>query len=234
MAFCHISQSAQISIFLGVTFSLPIAYNVVNERQVIGLMEFILIEKTKLKVTLTAYDMQSFGVCAKELDYTTPETKKMLREILSRAETELGFEYNDHRTLVQVYTSKKGDCEIFITRLDTPETDGAVHYRSIYDMSDRTRNRGMFGFDKLEYLLSVCKRLYDIGYSGNSSAFVGDDRRFYLLLDSLHDPEYSPVDEYSFICEYGESENIIATTEYLFEHGKEICRSDAVETLSVL
>ena len=197
-------------------------------------MEFILIESAKLKVTLTASDMNSFGIGVGELDYTTPETKKMLRAILNKAETEHGFICNDHRTLVQVYTSKKGDCEIFITKLDSPESERAIHYRSIYGRSDRGVSRRIFSFNKLEYLLSVCKRLYGIGYTADSSAYVGDDRRFYLLLNGLHDAEYSPVDEYSFICEYGESENILAAEEYLFEHGREICGTDAVKILSPL
>ena len=183
---------------------------------------------------LTASDLSGFGISAKDLDYTAPKTKQMLREILSRAETELEFVCSEHRTLFQVYTSKKGDCEIFITRLDTAENDGSVHYRSLYDKSEEMPSRGIFGFDQLEWMLSVCRRLYGMGYSGKSSAYIGDDRRFYLLLDSLYSPEYSPVDEYSFICEYGESENLLATTEYLFEHGKEICNDNAVETLSVL
>lgn len=197
-------------------------------------MEFILIDEGRLKVALSSQELSAFGISAGNLDYTSPETRRMMKEILSRAELELGFVCNDRRTLCQVYTSKKGDCEIFITRLDTTDSEGSVHYRALYNKAEELSGRGMFGFDQLEWLLSVCRRLCDVGYSGKSSAYIGDDRRFYLLLDGLYSPEYSPIDEYSFICEYGESENILATTEYLFEHGKQICGEKAVETLSTL
>ena len=197
-------------------------------------MEFIIIEKSKLKVTLTESDMRTFNVEAGELDYTTPETKRMLRKILNIAEEELGFICDEHRTLVQVYTSKKGDCEIFITRLEDTETENATDYRTIHKDSKGDCSRGIFSFDKLEYLLSVCRRLHLIGYSKGSSAYVGEDRRFYLLLDGLPDPEYVRLNEYTFIYEYGEGENILATIEYLSEHGKEISSPDAVKTLSPL
>ena len=227
----------KISIFLGVTFSPPQAYNGVSEREVTNL-EFILINDGKLKVVLTDTDLEDMGVSAEELDYSTPETKDMLREILSRAERELGFVCNSHRTLVQVYTSRGGGCEIFITRLGTEaidkDSEGTLHYMSAYEKTPELSGRGIFRFEELEWLITVCRRLYEIGYSGNSSAYVGDDRRFYLMLDGLCSAEYFPLNEYSFISEYGESENILAATEYLFEHSKEICRSSAVETLSVL
>ncbi len=197
-------------------------------------MEFILIGKTKLKVSLTASELAAFDTNAEELDYTKPKTKAMLREVLTRAETELGFTCNGGRTLFQVYTSKNGDCEIFVTLTETEDDEGTIHCRSVYDRSHEPLCRSVFGFNNVEWLLTVCKRLCDVGYSGKSSAYIGEDRRFYLFLDGLYSPEYSAVDEYTFICEYGEQENASAMAQYLAEHGKEICNARAVETLSVL
>ena len=202
-------------------------------------MEFIMINESKLKVIMSECDLDDFGVSAEELDYSMPETKDMLRAILDRAEGELGFVCNSHRTLVQVYTSKTGGCEIFITKLTAAAGEDctdepSLHCRSAYEKEEGLSRRGIFSFDELKWLITVCRRLYEIGYSGNSSAYVGDDRRFYLMLDSLCSAEYLPLNEYSFICEYGESENILAATEFLFEHAKEICPTDAVEILSVL
>ena len=158
----------------------------------------------------------------------------MLRKILTGAETELGFTCKGYRALFQVYTSKNGDCEIFVTLTESEESAGAIHCRSVHDRSHEPLRKSVFGFDNVEWLLTVCKRLCDIGYSGKSSAYIGEDRRFYLFLDCLYSPEYSTVDEYTFICEYGEQENASAMAEYLAEHGKEICDTQAIETLSAL
>ena len=200
-------------------------------------MDLIPIGEGKLKVSMSNSDLSEFGIESDMIDYSMPETKKMLKEILKKAEAELDFTCKAHRTLVQVYTSRSGGCEIFITQLNaTTEKNEycSLHCRSVYDRSEDDGYCGIFAFDKLEYLITVCRRLYEIGYVGNSSAYKGDDKRFYLMLDGLYSPEYSPVDEYSFICEYGECQNLMAGMSYLFEHGKEICASDAIKTLSVL
>ena len=86
----------------------------------------------------------------------------------------------------------------------------------------------------MEWLITVCHRLQGIGYAGQSEAYIGDDGRYYLFLEGLDPTGYLPLDEYSFIVEYGSPENVEALRGFLGEHGKPICAEEAVERLGVL
>ena len=81
-------------------------------------------------------------------------------------------------------------------------------------------------------MLNVCRRLINIGYDGESDAYIGEDKRSYLFLSDLDPCGYLPLDEFSFITEYGTAENEEATRSYVGEHAKEICLHRAVEQLS--
>ena len=88
--------------------------------------------------------------------------------------------------------------------------------------------------EKLEQLISVCRNLSALGYNGESSAYVGENERFYLFISELDQKDYFQLDKYSFINEFGVFENKDSTKLYLSEHGKAICKKDAVSRLSKL
>ena len=83
-------------------------------------MELILIDKTKLKIMLTAPDMQHYALDTSHLEgmaCTDTHTREVFRHIFHDVEAETGFHTEGERILVQMYTSKCGGCEIFVTKL---------------------------------------------------------------------------------------------------------------------
>ena len=83
-------------------------------------MEVILIDPDKLKIMLTAPDMQRYALDTARLEgmtCTDTRTREAFRHIFHDAETETGFHTEGARLLVQMYTSKCGGCEIFVTKL---------------------------------------------------------------------------------------------------------------------
>lgn len=133
---------------------------------------------------------------------------------------------------------------MFITRLgelshptDGEETEGevtAVITAPHGKKPHATGIRAAFGFDSLEPLLTVCRRLAALSFDGESEAYWGDDRRCYLLLSELETAGYLPLDEYSFIGEYGTVESPTALQNLLGEHARPICTVNAVACLSEL
>ncbi len=84
-------------------------------------MELILIDKTKLKIMLTAPDMQHYALDTSRLEgmaCTDTHTREVFRHIFHDAEAETGFHTDGEKLLVQMYTSKCGGCEIFVTKLE--------------------------------------------------------------------------------------------------------------------
>ena len=216
-------------------------------------MDLIIINDSKLKVTLTSNDLSEFSLDADTLDYSNAETKKMFWDILAKAKRSAGFCTDGHRVLVQLYPSRAGGCEMFITKLgllpnecysangdrsncecsDIPEAR-VLHYKPSHKKMSCEGRTGVFGFDDLSSLLSVCKILRNIGYDGNSSAYRCDKKRYHLFLDGLDTFGFMPPDEFTFINEYGDLENTEAMSYYIEEHAKPICESKAVEILGTL
>ena len=158
-------------------------------------MEIIMISENKLKLMLTRRELDEFDLEAEELDYSKTETKRMFWDILNRLKHTVGFQTDGCRVLVQLFPSKDGGCEMFITKFadlqyrsseSKNETSELLeipilHYKPLHHV-DQNGKLGAFGFDRLNRLISVCQRLMGIGYTGQSSAYISDERRFYLFL----------------------------------------------------
>ncbi len=83
-------------------------------------MELILINQTKLKIMLTAPDLLHYELIPDELEHmscTDRHTRAAFRHIFDDAEAQTGFHTQGERLLVQMFTSKCGGCEIFVTKL---------------------------------------------------------------------------------------------------------------------
>ena len=203
-------------------------------------MEFILIDESRLKVMLNKSDLDEFDLRAEELDYSNTETKRMFWDIIGRAKKSVGFTCDGMRVLVQLYSSRDGGCEMFISKLGISrdakngESEASLRFKTLHKNDPSSSRLGAFSFDNVEWLIAVCKRLSDIGYSEESSAYVDDCHRYYLFLDGLDGSGYFTVDEYSFITEYGFAENARDAMGLLCERGRVICKENAVKILSAL
>ena len=204
-------------------------------------MELIMIIESKLKIMLTSDDLQGFELTAEDLDYTNTETKRMFWDVLGRAKRAIGFDTDGHRVLVQLYPSRSGGCEMFISKicvLSRTEGEGKTDLHAVIKSADEKpsphekKQISAYGFDGISPLLAVCRRLMGIGYAGKSEAYFGDDRRAYLLLSMPEDAGLLPLDEFSFITEYGSRENADALRQYLGEHARPICLTGAVDALA--
>lgn len=210
-------------------------------------MEFILISENKIKVMLTAEDLDEFDIDTDELDYSNTDTKRMFWDILSRAKHCTGFNTDGQKVLVQLYPSRHGGCEMFVTKI------GVLHHTNIDGTGEsqyppiitekityggekvnrqEKKQYATFKFESLGIMLSVCRALHNIGYSEESSAYISEDDRLYLTLLGVDTSGYEPFDKYSFLLEYGSCENHDAAERYLCEHARPICLKNAVETLA--
>lgn len=201
-------------------------------------MELIRISESKLKIILTAEDLSDFELTAEDLDYGNTDTKRMLWDLLGRAKKEVSFDTDGSRILVRLFPSRDGSCELFVTRLgpilcplNEDETD--LHCKRVYKDPQSVR-QGFFRFSDLTRLLSVCRRLRGIGYTGQSTAYADGKQQYFLSLEGLDATGYVPIDEYSFISEYGEATDSEQTDIYLKEHGSVIRGEDAVDVLGSL
>lgn len=86
-------------------------------------MELIPINESKLKIMLDEIDMKEYRLGA-ESDCADTETRKAIRSILDLARDRIGFNTEGAEIFVQLYASKKGGCELFVTKGETYDDIG--------------------------------------------------------------------------------------------------------------
>jgi negative regulator of genetic competence, sporulation and motility len=91
-------------------------------------MELILISNTKLKIMLDESDMRKYHI-GNESDCANAGTRKAIRSLLERARDQIGFNTEGEEIFVQLYTSKHGGCELFVTKSQLCETATPIEDR---------------------------------------------------------------------------------------------------------
>ncbi len=147
-------------------------------------MELIIISESKIKLMLTSHDMEEYG--------TDENTGHVVRSIMSDVKRKYGYSGMDGRIFVQMYLSREGGCEMFVTKLDERTQDvGRIFMEAGEERTMTELKRYMFGgrghhviysFDAMEYMLKTCLGLHKSGYVGESLAYVDRFRRMYYLL----------------------------------------------------
>jgi len=214
-------------------------------------MEMILISTNKLKIILSQAELESFDLTVDMLDYGNTETKKMLWDLLAKAKHSIGFDPDGYRVFVQLYPSKDGSCELFVTKMVTSDkaicdrfysdsikceesdTDEYENEYDSYEDIDNQKTTVVFAMDSLGALCDACRRLVKVPFSGKSSIYIFNGI-FYLLL--FIDPPYFSykIDEFSLLGEYGTQSTSKELLMNLYEFGKAICEDDAIKTFSSL
>lgn len=110
-------------------------------------MELILISNTKLKIMLDESDMKKYNISS-ECDCAGGSTRKAIRSLLECAKEKVGFNTDGEEIFVQLYASRKGGCELFVTKCKAPETEEArarlkSPILSEYPSAERKQERGL-------------------------------------------------------------------------------------------
>ncbi len=92
-------------------------------------MELIIIDESRLKIMLTPTDMRHYDLHSERMTAATGATRRAFRHIFDDARERIGFDTTGERLFVQLYNSRGGGCEIFVTKLGAEEAadphDGA-------------------------------------------------------------------------------------------------------------
>ncbi len=87
-------------------------------------MELIIISASKLKIMLTPPDMQYYELPAEPISCIDDQTRRAFRHIFDDAKSQVGFETEGEKLFVQLYASRDGGCEIFVSKLgEEPATE---------------------------------------------------------------------------------------------------------------
>ncbi len=192
-------------------------------------MELLLVASGRLKIVMSSRDMQEYAITCEGLGQKDGNTKQVLRSILAKARDEVGFVTVGNRVTVQMYPSKDGGCEMYVTKSTATPLPVPLH-------SGMRRIPNVFRFGGMQNMLCACRKLSDRDDILSSAAYLGNDgKECYLLL-------YTPALDafgrepllFSAANEYGKLWNTAYAIAYLKEHCECICPTDAVKTLGTL
>lgn len=199
-------------------------------------MEWIKISANKLKVMLSAEDARRYDLDCSTSSCCDMATREAFREILSDVCRETGFDTRQEETYIQMYPSKEGGCELFITKMGLLFT-GEREWKATKKENLRSarirlacRDRAFF-FEEMRALLLGCRALLGNPFVADSRAFLDDSSRFWLIL-TPHEKNESG--ELGALSDFGREIQFEAASTYLREHGQTLCDTSAVQTLGAL
>ena len=201
-------------------------------------MEWIRINDHKLKIMLSAEDAQRYDLCCEAADYASDGTRRAFREILTDIRTQTGLDATEDKVFMQLYPSKEGGCELFITRLTDKSEEGERTVQQPREPRVTKRPPGKkctlaFRFADMQGLLASCRRLKVGAYIIEKSRAWRDEKGLdYLFLTATGAPA-AVQSTFNFLLEYGTPINADATAILLGEHGQSLT-DEAVRVLGAL
>lgn len=190
-------------------------------------MEFMKIGNNSLKITMNAKEAKGYDLI-EGATLEGEEVKRTFEKLLLRAKREIGYKYAGQKVVAEIFSSKNGGCEIFLSYAEesmykdvTPKETTKKPPKSITNI---------FALDCLEDLITVAFGLESANYKGKSSVYYDDVREgYYIILDDVSVKE----EKYSFISEFAryiKNSNIA----YLKEHCKCLANKNAVKLFATL
>lgn len=189
-------------------------------------MELLLISDSKLKVMLTEEDMKKYDLHGEKIDYDNTETRRAFWEILDEAKHRTGFDAASDKVLIQLYPSRDGGCELFVTKLGLipPLAERTIAKSNRVTML--AARRAVYRFSGLAELTAAARAVANVPSLRESDVYYGDDGHYYLVLEE-RTGKSSTVSEFSRISEYGTPLASTAAA-YIAEHASRLTHGDAI------
>ena len=190
-------------------------------------MEIIKINLTSVKVILSREE------CEKYEFLSNPELEEVemlasIDTLLEKINKEKNLDLKNNKLLLQVYPSKSGECEIYISC-----TEDKIMYKEKTIQGGFGRNTpyiNIYRFESFRELINACYRLHMITEDETSQIYYDKEKdKYYLLCKSISSKEM----RFAFLNEYAKQLKA-QTIYYVKEHFKCICQSNAISSFSEL
>ncbi len=196
-------------------------------------MEWIRISANKLKIMLSAEDTRRYELDCESSDYADVMTRAAFREILTDVRRETGFDATEDKVYIQMYPSKEGGCELFVTKIglllteEDAAAEGQAPTPTRAPRGHTSEVQMYYVFDSLPALLSLCRRLRGYAPARESCAWRDECGRWWLFL-AVSASQKTPWS--ALLREYGREMPGESAALYLGEHAEKICER-AIHTL---
>ena len=187
-------------------------------------MDFSLIGPDKLKVDLSARDLEQLGIDYEDLDYKDERTRNVLIDLIVRGRAQAGFSPRSAKLYIEIYPRQDGGCVIYYTRLANGQLGAGGSFLP-------GPTPVVFAFEDTETLLLACAKVHALyRHRILKSSLYSRGRHYRLIIYPLDLGGSICV---SFLREYarlvGEGATLAAHIE---EHWQLLCAEGAIELLA--
>lgn len=193
-------------------------------------VEFLTVGASKLKIMMTREEAEARGLNTESGDYDDPEVRRRFRKLLDEAKEKAGFDVGHEKVLIQLYPSRDGGMELFITKLGVISKEAA-------NMISRSERVAVISTKRVYYIFDT---LADLVHASKSIAKNRlEDSNVYLLeeggycLSFCEREERRILSEHTRLSEFGRRVNEAYAMRFI-EHAKLLRSGDAHETFSRL
>lgn len=197
-------------------------------------MELIMINSEKMKIMLTREDMTYYDIKMYSLGHTGNNVREAFSRVLEDIRSETGFDTVTEKSILQVYPSRDGGCEVYVTRLsgkgdETVPTDNKGGRDGARVSIKKWLEEVVFVFEDITDTIDACRLLLADGYAYDSRLYEKDGRYYLFLEDDTCG--INLTGELCRLADFGKKIGGRITEAYIFEHCRLIIPERAVENL---
>ena len=184
-------------------------------------MEFVKINEKSIKIELSKTEAVKYELNS-AVSLEPEKSKAVFSRMLAEAKKEIGFQYAGERIVAEIFDSRDGGCEIFISCISGDKT----MYKDAGEealLSKLKLQNKVFSFEDMDSLLEGCYLLMQSNCDKNTSAYYDRDKnKFYIILEDVSKKDVKFAFLYE-ISKHVKSNRI----EYIKEKCTPICKENA-------
>ena len=135
------------------------------------------IDEKRLLIALSHEDMDFLDISFKQLDWKNDYSREIIKNILARAESEIGFSSSNKQLLIEAIPQTNG-CFVLITLLSNKKNNKS---RKIYKIKNQSKPFTFF-FKNSDSLLAFIERIYNKNFNFINSSIIEFNNSYYVIL----------------------------------------------------
>ncbi len=183
------------------------------------------IDEKRLLIALSDEDMDFLDITFNQLHWKNDYSREIIKNLLARAETEIGFDSNNKKLLIEAIPQTNG-CFVLVTLLANKSNKVA---RKTFKIKNKSKPFTFF-FRDSDAIFALIERIYDKNFNITNSSIIEIKNSYYLIFQ-VNGP--IPSNLMTIIGEYGEligKDSIVAAR--IFEKGNVLIENTAIENFS--
>lgn len=114
-------------------------------------MKIEILDRQTVKIVLSEMDMEELAITYEEMDYSRPETRKLIMRLLNRVRDKTNMDFTGGKLFIEAFPSQEGGCILYLNLIEKP--------------ASKTATQGfsaplIFQIGSLEELHKVCEKLF--------------------------------------------------------------------------